>query len=84
MTFPMFEIEDSGRGTNIGNYFLATGLSMISFGTQVVDRESQLFRLPVEPEPTANPMADAPLVTGVVPEMRPPPPVPAPREPQSN
>jgi len=65
MTFHKFEIEDSSRGTNIGNYFLATGLSRISFGTQVVDRESQLFRLPVEPKPTANPMADTLLVTGV-------------------
>jgi len=79
-----FEIEDSGRGTNIGNYFLASGLSMIAIGTQVVDRASQRFRLPVDPKPTANPVADAPLVIGVVPDMRPPSPGPAPREPQSN
>ena len=72
------------EGAAVGDQGPRTGLSMISFGTQVVDRESQLFRLPVEPEPTANPMADAPLVTGVVPEMRPPPPILAPREPQSN
>jgi len=77
-------IEDSRRGTNLGSYFLASGLSMIAFGTQVVNRESQLFRLPVEPEPSTNPVADEPLVTGVVPEMRPPSPGPAPREPQSN
>lgn len=44
-----FWIEDSRRGTDIDNYFLASGVSMISFGTHVVDREYQLFRLPVEP-----------------------------------